>query len=85
MIITELSLLLQSYLEKFIKLAAYSEKRSEKRANFHEKVVTLTLFEVEDRLHLGKTQIKFGFSLDLHYLCIVILKRVTRKGSLSRD
>ena len=33
------------------------------------KVVTLTLFEVEDRLHLGKTQIKFGFSLDLHYLC----------------
>ena len=64
-IITEFSLSLQSYLEKFIKLAAYSEKRSEKRANFHEKVVTLTLFEVEDRLHLGKTQIKFGFSLDL--------------------
>ena len=63
-IITELSL--QSYLEKFIKLATYSEKRSEKRANFHEKVVTLTLFEVEDRLHLGKTQIKFGFSLDLN-------------------
>ena len=24
---------------------------------------------VEGRLHLGKTQIKFGFSLDLHYLC----------------
>ena len=25
--------------------------------------------EVKIRLHLGKTQIKFGFSLDLHYLC----------------
>ena len=61
---------------KFIKLATYSEKRLEKRVNFHEKVVTLTLFEVEDRLHLGKTQIKFGFSLYLHYLCTVILKRV---------
>ena len=46
-------------------------------------VPILTLFEIEDRLHLEKTQIKFGFSLDLHYLCIVILKRVTRKGALS--
>ena len=40
-IIAEFSLSLQSYLEKFIKLTAYSEKRSEKRTNFHEKVVTL--------------------------------------------
>ena len=70
----------------FRKVYQYSRifrKKFEKHANFHEKVVTLTLFEVEDRLHLGKTQIKFGFSLDLHYLCIVILKRVTRKGALS--
>jgi len=26
------------------------------------------LCSLEDRLHLGKTQIKFGFSLGLHYL-----------------
>ena len=31
--------------------------------------VSLTQLCVEDRLHLEKTQIKFGFSLDLHYLC----------------
>ena len=28
-----------------------------------------TASSLEDRLHLGKTQIKFGFSLGLHYLC----------------
>ena len=42
-------------------------------------------FLCKDSDNCGKTQIKFGFSLNLHYLCIVILKRVTRKGSLSRD
>ena len=26
-------------------------------------------FKVEDRRHLEKTQILFGFLLDLHYLC----------------
>ena len=31
--------------------------------------VFLTQLCVEDRLHLEKTQIKFAFSLDLHYLC----------------
>ena len=28
------------------------------------------------RKKIRKTQIKFGFSFDLHYLCTVILKRV---------
>ena len=36
---------------------------------FEKKLLYLTFLKVEDRLHLGKTQIKFGFSLDLHYLC----------------
>jgi len=27
------------------------------------------VFNSENRLHLGKTQILFGFSLVLHYLC----------------
>jgi len=31
------------------------------------------------------SQIKFGILLTYSYLCIVILKRVARKGSLSRD
>ena len=31
------------------------------------------------------SQILFGYFLTSSYLCIVILKRVTRKGSLSRD
>ena len=36
----------------------------------------LPLYEVEDRLHLRKTPIIFGFSLDLHYLCTDFSKRV---------
>ena len=32
-----------------------------------------------------KIVIKMFFLLKLHYLCIVILKRVIREGSLSRD
>ncbi len=32
-------------------------------------VILRLLRSLEDRLHLGKTQIKFGFSLGLHYLC----------------
>jgi hypothetical protein len=43
----------------------------------------LTLFEVEDSLHLGKTQIKFGFSLDLHYLCKQISENGLHLGHLS--
>jgi len=71
---------------KYTKIPPYHQQyggffcdKLEKCANFHEKVVTLTLFKVEDRLHLGKTHIKFGFSLNLHYLCTVILKRVNVK------
>ena len=33
------------------------------------KTLSLTFEKVEDRLHLEKTQIIFGFLLDLHYLC----------------
>ena len=33
-------------------------------------------FRGEDRRRLGKTQIKFGFSLALHYLCSQIVNRV---------
>ena len=49
----------------------------------YEKVVTLTFFEVEDRLYVGKTQIKFGFSLDLHYLCKQISENGLHLGHLS--
>ncbi len=37
---------------------------------FHSVCTTFAEKYSESRLHLGKTQIKFGFSLGLHYLCI---------------
>ena len=57
----------------------------EKCANFHEKVVTLTLFKVEDRLHLGKTQKKFGFSLDLDNFLTLKNANLFEFSSLNRN
>ena len=48
-------------------------KKKTKNAIVSDKFTTFTTFAEkysESRLHLGKTQIKFGFSLGLHYLCI---------------
>jgi len=39
----------------------------------------------EDRLHLGKIQLKFGFSLDLHYLCrrlLLVIGAFGRQSSM---
>ena len=37
----------------------------------------------EERLHLGKIQLKFGFSLDLHYLCRRLLLVIGAFGGQS--
>jgi len=46
-------------------ICVVDSQRIARPSHLGEQIVTLTFFEVEDRLHLGKTQIKFGFSLDL--------------------
>jgi hypothetical protein len=47
--------------------------------------VTLTLFDVEDRLHLGKTQKKFGFSLDLDNFLTLKNANLFEFSSLNRN
>ena len=42
-------------------------------AFFAQFALYLTPKRVEFRLHLGKTQIKLGFSLNLHYICSEIV------------
>ena len=47
--------------------------------------VSLALKSAEDRLHLGKIQLKFGFSLDLHYLCrrlLLVIGAFGRQSSM---